>query len=509
MIKMKFEYCYNSFINRWITVVFALISIAWIPVHAQTSIDRPNILFIGIDDYNDWAGILETHPQVVTPNIDRLAERGTLFTNAHVQAPVCNPSRVSLLTGLRPTTTGIYGLAPGHREAETTQDVVTLPQYFDEHGYRTYSTGKIFHGVSEEVRKTDFQEWGPDGGFGPFPEEKLVKEPLDMVDHPLVDWGIFPEEDSAMGDYKVASWAVSQLKEFGSESYKEPFFMAVGFVSPHVPLYAPQKWFDFYPDDENVILPPAPEEDRKDIPDFAWYTHWFLPEPRLSWVLEHDQWHSKVRSYLATVSFMDAQVGRVLDTLEDQGLVENTIVVFWSDHGYHLGEKAITGKNTLWERTTRVPLIFAGPGVSAGTKSPEAVELLDIYPTLADLAGLPPKENIEGISLVPQLKNASTPRERPAVTTANPGNHSVRTERWRYIRYANGSEELYDHHRDPHEWSNLANNPKYSDVKSKLAEWMPESSAPHVPGSRARILWQENGEWLWEGEPIKFDQLVK
>lgn len=476
---------------------------------AQDANTRPNILFIGIDDYNDWAGILQTHPQVVTPNIDRLAERGTLFTNAHVQAPVCNPSRVSLMTGLRPTTTGIYGLAPGHREAESTQDVITLPQYFAEHGYRTYSTGKIFHGIPEEVRETDFQNWGPDGGFGPFPEDKLVKEPLDMVDHPLVDWGVFPEKDSVMGDYKVASWAVDQLEEFGTEQEESPFFMAVGFVSPHVPLYAPQKWFDLYPGEQRVVLPPAPEGDREDIPDFAWYTHWFLPEPRLSWVIEHDEWHSKVRSYLATVSFMDAQVGRVLDTLEEQDLVENTIVVFWSDHGYHLGEKAITGKNTLWERTTRVPLIFAGPGVSTGATSPEAVELLDMYPTLVDLTGLPAKEDIEGISLVPQLEEADTPRERPAVTTANPGNHAVRTERWRYIRYANGAEELYDHYRDPHEWSNLADDPEYIDVKRELAKWMPEDNAPHVPGSRSRILRQKNGEWFWEGEPVVFDELIQ
>lgn len=506
---MEIKYCYNFFANKLITVFLALISIAWIPVNAQTSTDRPNILFIGIDDYNDWAGILKTHPQVVTPNIDRLAERGTLFSNAHVQAPVCNPSRVSLMTGLRPTTTGIYGLAPGHRQAKTTRDVVTLPQYFAEYGYRTFSTGKIFHRVSPKVREADFQQWGPDGGFGPFPEDKLVKEPLDMIDHPLVDWGIFPDQDSKMDDYKVASWAVNQLEQFGSEPDKKPFFMAVGFTAPHVPLYTPKKWFDLYPDEENVMLPAAPEGDRDDIPDFAWYTHWFLPEPRLSWILENHEWAAKVRSYLATISFMDAQVGRVLDTLEQQVLEENTIVVFWSDHGYHFGEKDITGKNTLWERSTHVPLIFAGPGVSAGARTSEAVELLDMYPTLVDLAGLPSKDNIEGISLVPQLEDATTPRERPAVTTANPGNHAVRTERWRYIRYANGSEELYDHYRDPHEWSNLANNTEYADVKSELAKWMPEKSAPHVPGSSHRILMQKNGEWYWEGELIKFEELVK
>lgn len=480
-------------------------------VRAQSSVNRPNILFIAVDDYNDWTGILNTHPQVKTPNIDRLAARGTLFTNAHVQATVCNPSRVSIMTGLRPSTTGIYGLQPGHREVDATKNVVTLPQHFANNGYRTLSAGKVFHNTSSRVRELDFQKWGPDGNFGPFPEQKLVKKPLDMVDHPLVDWGIFPEqEDSLLGDYKVASWAVNQLERFGKEKKnKKPFFIAVGFVSPHVPLYSTKKWFDLYPKENEIALPPAPEGDRKDIPDFAWYTHWFLPEPRLSWVIENNEWESKVRSYLATVSFMDAQVGRVLGTLEDQGLDENTIVVFWSDHGYHFGEKGITGKNTLWERSTHVPLIFAGPGVSVGTKSPEAVELLDMYPTLVDLAGLSTKDNIEGISLMPQLKDAATPRKRPAITTANPGNHAVRTERWRYIRYANGTEELYDHFRDPYEWSNLANDPDYADVIKDLARWLPEDDAPHVPGSQSRILMKKDGVWLWEGEPIVFDELIQ
>ena len=257
------------------------------------------------------------------------------------------------------------------------------------------------------------------------------------------------------------------------------------------------------------ILPPSPEGDRDDVPDFAWYLHWFLPEPRLSWLLKNNEWQSKVRAYLATISFMDAQVGRVLDELEAQGLDQNTIIVFWSDHGYHLGEKGITGKNTLWERATRVPLIFAGPGVSVGAQSSQPVELLDMYPTLAALAGLPKKEEIEGISIVPQLKESESPRKRPAITTHNPGNHSVRSERWRYIRYADGSEELYDHFRDPNEWSNLATNSSYSDVIAELAKWLPTDDAPLAPGSNHRVLEKVDGIWLWENEPIKFNNLIR
>ncbi|MDX1640855.1 MAG: sulfatase [Balneolaceae bacterium] len=482
--------------------------ISGVTANAQTSSDHPNILLIAIDDLNDWVGTLNTHPQVKTPNIDRLAEKGTLFTNAHTQAPLCNPSRVSLMTGLRPSTTGIYGLAPSHYESERTKNVVTLPEYFEAHGYQTLAAGKIFHNTSSN--EAAFQVEGtPDRFFGPVPEEKIVQEPLDMVDHPLVDWGVYPQEgDSVIQDYKVASWAVDRLHEFGSNQNDDPFFMAVGFWLPHVPLYTTQKWFDLYPNDEDLVLPPAPENDRSDIPDFAWYLHWYLPEPRLSWLIENEEWRPKVRAYLASISFTDSQVGRVLDELEKQGLDENTIVVLWSDHGYHLGEKGITGKNSIWERSTHVPLIFAGPRITAGARSSQPAELLDIYPTLSELAHLPKKQHLEGISLLPQLKDADAHRERPAITTHNPGNHSVRSKRWRYIRYADGSEELYDHYRDPNEWNNLAGDPDYSDVIEEHVRWLPKENAPHAPDSRHRILMEKDGEWFWQGEPIIFKNLV-
>ena len=499
--------------SRKVLVLILTVGLAVPSLRAQSSkqANRPNVLFIASDDLNHWVNSLNEHPQVKTPHIDRLAARGTLFTNAHTQAPLCNPSRVSLLTGLRPSTTGIYGLSPRHREVERTREVVTLPQYFARHGYHTLSTGKIFHGgITPQERAEEFQEWGPVGGHAPRPAKKLVEAPLDMVDNPLVDWGVFPaQEDSLMDDYKVASWAVQQLETLATEDDSaSPFFLAVGFNKPHVPFYTTQRWFDLYPE-KDIILPPAPPGDRDDIPDFAWYLHWFLPEPRLSWLLAHHEWRSKVRAYLATISFMDAQVGRVLDALEAQGLADNTIVVFWSDHGYHLGEKDITGKNSLWEPSTHVPLIFAGPGVSVGARASQPVELLDIYPTLVELAGLPEKEGLEGLSLTLQLRDATAPRTRPAITTHNPGNHAVRTDRWRYIRYADGSEELYDHWRDPNEWANLAELPEYAKVIDELATWLPAKDAPLAPGSQHRVLDQKDGVWQWEGTPIRWDQLVR
>jgi choline-sulfatase len=266
-----------------------------------------------------------------------------------------------------------------------------------------------------------------------------------------VDWGTFPHRDEDKGDWKVANWAVDTL----NDKPKEPFFLSVGFFLPHVPCYATQKWFDLYPLD-TLKLPPMRPDDREDTPLFSWFLHWSLPEPRLAWLQEAGQWEALVRAYLATISFVDSQVGRVLDALEENGFQGNTVVVLWSDHGWHLGEKAITGKNTLWDRSTRVPLDFAGPGVAKSSRCSKPAELLDLYPTLSDLAGLPQAPRVGRTQFAPQLKDANTPRKWPAITTHNHDNHGIRSEHWRYIRYADGSEELYDMRKDPNEWDNLA-----------------------------------------------------
>ena len=277
--------------------------------------------------------------------------------------------------------------------------------------------------------------------------------------------------------------------------------MAVGFALPHVPLYATQKWFDLYPQDD-VILPRMLLDDRWDTPRFSWYLHWKLPEPRQKFLLQEGEQIKIVQAYLASVSFVDSQVGRVLKALERNGLDDDTLVVLWSDHGYHLGEKQITGKNTLWDRSTRVPLIFAGPGVRAGQRSGRPVELLDIYPTLSELCNLTIPGHLEGLSLAPQLKDANAPRTRPAITTHNHHNHAVRTERWRYIRYADGTEELYDMVNDPHEFTNLEATPQNSSVKQALRKQLPKINRKPAPGSAKRILTYENGIANWEGEDI-------
>ena len=400
------------------------------------------------------------------------------------------------MTGLRPSTTGIYGLAPWFRDVESLSDLVSLPQHLAKHGYTTYTTGKIYHGGYG--RRPRDQEWdviGTPAGVGAKPPKKLVNTP---AKHPLVDWGVFPHDDRDKGDWKVASWAVEQL----DQRPQEPFFLTCGFFLPHVPCYATQKWFDLYPVDQ-LLMPPYQAGDRDDTPRFSWYLHWKLPEPRMDFLQQSNQWANLVRSYLACTSFVDSQVGRVLDALERNGFAEDTIVVLWSDHGWHLGEKQITGKNSLWDRSTRVPLIFAGPKIAAGAKCDQPVELLDMYPTLSELAEIPPNERVEGISLKPWLGNAKLKRERPAITTHNHDNHGIRTENWRYIVYADGSEELYDMRVDANEWNNLAQDPAHQEMLTRMRKWIPKSQPP-APGSRHRILTRaEDGTVVWEGLQIK------
>lgn len=457
--------------------------------------EPPNVLFIAIDDLNDWIGCLNGHPQVKTPNIDRLARRGTLFTNAHCQSPLCNSSRTSLLTGKRPSTTGIYGLGPWVRGVEDFADVVSLPQYFSAHGYRTFTGGKICHGaIGPKKLSVEFDVVGPGSGPGKMPKAKLVNS---ASTNPWVDWGVFDHKDEEKQDYRVATWAVDAL----AKEHQQPFFLCAGFFLPHVPCYATQKWFDLYPEKE-LTLPPILDDDRSDTPRFSWYLHWELPEPRLNWLREVGQHKNLVRSYLACISFVDHQVGRLLDALDASEHADNTIVVLWSDHGWHLGEKQITGKNTLWERSTRVPLLFAGPGVEADAKCDSPAELLDIFNTLVELCGLPANADLEGVSLVPQLRDSAAIRERPAITTHNHDNHAIVSQRWRYITYADGSEELYDHQSDPHEWTNVANDVQFAGIIAEHRKWVPKVNRKPATGSHSRILTYEKNEIIWEGKEI-------
>lgn len=483
---------------RYVIIACLVSSVGGVGHAAEaTPSPKPNVLFIAIDDQNDWIGAMGGHPLAKTPNLDALAERGTLFLNAHCQAPLCNPSRTSLMVGLRPTSTGIYGLAPWFRTLPELKNRVTLPQHFKASGYKTYTTGKVYHGNAggPVARQTEFDVWGPNHGMGAKPPHKLIP-PTPMGNHPLMDWGVFPHRDEDKGDYINTSWAIGQLK---AEPKDVPMFLAVGYYLPHVPCHVTQTWYDLYPDDDSV-LPRILRNDRDDTPQFSWYLHWELPEPRLKWLEENHQWRNLCRSYLASTSFVDAQIGRLIEALKASGRWENTVIVVWGDNGWHLGEKAITGKNTLWNESTRVPLILAGPGVKGGQRCVQPAELLDLYPTLIDLCGLPKRSDLEGTSLQPQLKDAQTKRERPAICSHNQGNHAVRSERYRYIHYADGSEEFYDLASDPHEWTNRITDVRCAGLIAEHRRWLPNVDLPPAKGSADRILVYDatTDEAVWE-----------
>lgn len=432
----------------------------------QAADDRPNILFISIDDLNDWIGCLGGHQDVITPHIDALAAAGRNFTNAHCSVPVCSPSRVSVLSGVSPTNTGSYELGPSYQEIPRLREVPTIPAYFQSHGYTTLSGGKILHHGFGGPLASDIDIILPTRGNGGPRPDKPINAP------PPWDWGAFPESDEGMYDYQLALAAASEL----GKKHPKPFFLAVGLFRPHVPLYVPQKWYDLY-DHDAITMPDADPSDMEDIP--ANFQYQMYVAPTLKEIQEKGQWRSLVHAYLANTSFVDHCLGIVLEGLRNGPNHDNTIVVVWSDHGFHLGEKQKLAKRTLWEESTRVPLLFAGPGIEPGDCS-EPVSLLDLYPTLVALAKLPENEHLDGQSLVPQLEDPTLVRERPALTTSYFDNHAVRSRDFRYIRYADGAEELYDHRKDPGETTNLASDTAYRSVIEDHARWIPTDAVPEV-----------------------------
>ena len=454
------------------TLFFACWLFFFVGNGAASEEQRPNILFIAIDDLNDWTGTYGGHPQTKTPNLDRLAARGMQFNNAHCQSPICGPSRNSLLTGILPSTSGLYFLKPlSIRATDTLKKAVTLPQYFLQHGYQTMAAGKVFHGNDE----ISFPEFGGEfGGLGPYPKKRISYHRGSKN----VDWGIVSFKDEEMPDFKVADWTIEQL----NKQHDKPFFLGCGFYRPHVPWYVGKKWFEKFPR-ESIKLSEVLEKDGDDISGYAKKLTYSAAAPRHSWVLENDEWKHSVQAYLASIHFVDHQLGRVLDALENSHFADNTLVVLWSDHGYHLGEKQRWAKRSLWEESTRVPLIIAGPGIPRGKSSARPVGLIDLYPTLVEYAGLPEKPGLEGASLMPLVENPEAPWDRPAITSFGPNNHAIRSERWRYISYADGSEELYDHSVDKNEWHNIAGDPRYAEVIRKHRRWLPQVNAPLVEGS--------------------------
>lgn len=442
----------------------------------QTSPKKYNVLFIAADDLRPELGAYGNRI-IRTPNIDRIAARGTRFDNAYAQYPLCNPSRSSLLTGKYPTQTGIMNSNDYFRR--THPDYVTLPEYFKKNGYATLRSGKIFHGgIDDQVSWTEGGE-PTDPGItergkatpAPTPRPSTTATAAGLSQAQQSDRIIvLDNEGESHGDYKSATRAIDYL-----ERYKDKqFFLAVGFVKPHSPPTAPQKFFDLY-DEAKMPLPVDFGTSPKALPGFPEIS--ISPRNADLFIGREsppDKAREMMRAYYASVSFMDAQVGRVINALDRLGLRENTIIVFWGDHGYHLSEKGKWSKAySVYDIALRVPLLIAVPKGKT-QHSTRSVQLLDMYPTLAELCGLPRPADIEGHSMAPLLKNPKAKWDFPAYSVVQTQNSkigkSVQTERWHYVEWEEGRDGtmLTDLANDPHELKNLADDPKYAKTVKEM-----------------------------------------
>lgn len=475
---------------KTLATVSLLISAAFLTSFAD---EKPNVLFISIDDLNDYISPLDNHPGIQTPNFERLAKRSVTFTNAHCAAPACHPSRVAVMTGVHPSVSGIYrNLFSAHgprwrHESPILEDAVVLSQHFRDHGYRAVGGGKIFHTLqwTKGDSQNDPDAWDdyrgdpldpisddwprPDFGGKSQNEGFVGNRPLRNYHFGAAPVKLSPEQ----GDGAVVDWAAEQL----ASNDDKPLFLAVGLFRPHIPFEVPQKWFDLYPLDE-VELPEHLNDDLADARPHD-REHWH------EWVTENDQWKILMQGYLASISYVDHELGRLLDALDASPKAENTIVVLWTDHGFHIGEKENWEKFALWEQTTRVPLFIHAPGLSKdGEVTREPTTLTDLYPTLCELVGIPTPGQCTGESVVAQLEEPSATTDRTSLTSFTfnrdtEPSHGLSSTKYRYILYPDGFEELYDLETDRGEFTNLASEPGYADVVAEMAAHLPAEAAPN------------------------------
>ena len=488
---------------RFVTfILFAVVACS----HAVNA--KPNVLFIAIDDLNDWVGFLDGHPNASTPHMDELAKRGIVFSNAHCAAPLCCPSRAAIFSGQYPFRTGVYD--NDDRIRQLRPNLKLLPIHFKENGYKTFGTGKLLHRKFADLFDESFfteQRWSPferrevDYTTDELPSKGTAnprhvvpaREGRGEIVLPLnrmpsdrnpenrkgesFDWGPFDIEDDEMGDGKVARWAAEHLKA----SHDKPFFLAIGFYRPHIPLYAPKKYFEQYAK-RPPINPPFLPNDLEDLGPIGKHVALFPQTAgKHETVVKFDEWQKAVEAYLACVSFVDAQIQLLIDALDKGPNSEDTIVMLWSDHGWHLGEKQHWGKWTGWERSTRVPFFVVPTKKRAadfqkGAVCPSAVSLLDMYPTLLELCDVTAPHRLDGESLVDLMITPHKETNRAVVTTFGEDRFAVRDRHFRLVKYGDET-EFYDHRTDPNEWHNLANAAKYSteiqrlegELKRKLA----------------------------------------
>ena len=469
-------------------VLFLVVLGSW-----ELRAEKPNILFISMDDLNDWIGCMGGNKQSITPNLDRLAESGVLFTNAHCPGAACNPSRTAIMTGLSPHTSGLYD--NGQKMREILPDTELIPQHFRNHGYRASGSGKILHYF---IDARSWDEYYPEKETeNPFPRTLYPdKRPVNLPrggpwQYVETDWAALDASDEEFGgDWLVSKWVGEQLEK----EHDKPFFLACGIYRPHEPWFVPKKYFEPFPLEEIQLPPGYKEDDLDDLPPSGGGggERGGAPNRYFAHIREHGQWKKGIQGYLASIHFADAMLGRVLDALENGPNRDNTIVVLWSDHGWHLGEKQHWQKFTPWRAVTRVPLMVRVPenvpglpqGTKPGTVCDQPVNLLSLFPTLTELAGVAAKKDNDGPSLVPLLENPETEWEQVSLThLGDGGSYGLSAKDWRYIHYKNGDEELYHIAKDPYEWTNLAPNPEYSAKLAQLRSLGPTEFAPKKEAS--------------------------
>ncbi|MBO93320.1 MAG: iduronate-2-sulfatase [Opitutales bacterium] len=449
-------------------------------LEATETPSKPDVLFIVADDLNNWISLLDPKAPIQTPNLERLARRGMLFKRAYCISAACNPSRAATMTGLRPSTTGIYGNKSDWRKAVGKRK--TIMQRFMDDGYEVRGAGKIFHhhlngAFHDDSSFHDFQHMRPQI----YPPKKLNKAP--RYGSRNTDWGAWPERIEDSIDFRSASYCAKALLERKDD---KPQFLACGIFKPHSPFFAPTAHHALY---KEIELPARKKDDWGDLPKGATSLmrskKWFWKGMMQVENKAVGSYQNFIRSYAACASFADAQIGRVLNALEKSPRGKDTIVILWSDHGFHLGEKDHIEKFALWEKSNHIPFIVVAPGTTQpNTVCEQPIDLTVLYPTLLELCGLPDDKKADGVSVVPLLRNPKAKWERPALMTYQRGNHAVRSQRWRYIRYADGGEELYDHEDDPNEWINLATEAGHEAVMAEHRKWLPKEEAKPVPDLR-------------------------
>lgn len=436
---------------------------------------KPNILFIALDDLNDWIGCMGGHPQAITPNLDRLSQSSVFFTNAHCAAPACNPSRAAIFTGISPNQSGLYSNNQSMRTIMPEDEII--PKTLSRHGYHSSGSGKMLHYF---IDAASWQEYFPAKETeNPFPRTLYPEtRPLSLPrggpwQYVETDWGPLQASDQEYGgDFLVTSW-ISQTLE---RKHEKPFFLACGIYRPHEPWFVPAKYFQPFPL-ESIQLPPGYKaDDLEDLPPAGKRRG---PNRYFEHIRQHGQWKQAVQGYLASIYYADAMLGRVLDTLEASQYRDNTILILWSDHGWHLGEKQHWQKFTAWRACTRVPLMIRTPTSKPGIcKQP--VSLTSLFPTLLDLVSLPPEPHHDHPSLKPLIENPQAAWPHVAITHLDrPDNYSISDIRWRYIHYQDGGEELYDINNDRYEWSNLATSTDHQDILRKYRNLKPVHFEPY------------------------------